>query len=113
MAVASVPLANPCPDCAGTGSINDAVCYSCEGDRVARRRRRWSWRKPARRALEGLATPAGMLVGQLTRVPGIGGAAAVSYGAAWTAHSVWHPLPLWGVALVLGGVFGILADRRL
>jgi len=37
----------------------------------------------------------------------------VSYGAGWTAHSVWHPLPLWGAVLLIAGAFGLMMDRRL
>ena len=113
MAVAALPMAGTCPDCAGTGAINGAECYGCHGARFVRRRRRWSLRKSARRALEAVATPAGYVVGSLTSLPGIGGAGSLAYGTAWVAHDVWHPLPLWGVFMVAAGAFGLLLDRRL
>lgn len=109
-----LPLADACPDCAGTGDINGAPCYSCDGARTSRpRRRRWSWRRTALRAVDAAAVPAGTVVRWCRSLPGAGGAAAVSYGAGWTAHSVWHPLPLWGAVLLIAGAFGLMMDRRL
>lgn len=108
MAAVSVPF---CPDCTGTGSINGAACYSC-GDGAARARR-LDWRGPLRGLAGRAATAAGTLVRWSSALPGVAGAAAVSAGAGWTAHAAWHPLPAWGVGLVVAGVFGLAADRRL
>lgn len=115
MAVAALPLAPACPDCAGTGDINGAPCYNglCDRGRVASRRRRFSWRKAARGVLDAAATPAGTLVRWSVNLPGVGGAAAVSAGSGWVAHAVWHPLPAWGVGILVAGAFGLMADRRL
>jgi predicted phage tail protein len=46
-------------------------------------------------------------------VPGIAGAAALTWGVAMVVHGVFHQVPSLGAALVVGGVFGLLADRRL
>jgi len=59
------------------------------------------------------ATPAGTLVRWSASLPGIGGAAAVSYGVAAVVHGVFGQVPELGAALIVAGVFGLLADRRL
>jgi hypothetical protein len=46
-------------------------------------------------------------------IPGIGGAAAVTTGAAAIAHAICHPLPALGVAAAVGGVFLLLLDAKL
>lgn len=110
-----VPLAlPPCPGCAGGGEVNGLVCRECGGSkRVRPRRRPLSWKRLAGR----LATPAGALAGRALNwsrtVPGVGGAAAFTSGVSVVAHSAWHWLPVYGVALVIGGVFGLAMDRRL
>ena len=110
-----VPLAlPPCPDCRGGGEINGVECRECEGrGRAGVRHRRWTWR----RLLDGAATPAGAVVGTLLgwsrTVPGVGGAAAVTYGLAVFVHSAWHWVPVYAVVLAVGGAFGLMMDRRL
>jgi hypothetical protein len=55
----------------------------------------------------------GTALGWSRTVPGVGGAAAVTYGAAVTVHAAWHWLPVYAVALVVGGVFALALDRQL
>lgn len=75
------------------------------------------WRASARRWAHAAAGPAGRVVGRLLRwapgVPGVAGGAAVTVGVAGSAHAAWHWLPMGYVLAVVGGVFGLLADRRL
>jgi hypothetical protein len=59
------------------------------------------------------ATAAGTLVGWSRSLPGIGGAAAITYGCAVIVHGLVHQVPALGVAALVGGAFGILMDRRL
>jgi hypothetical protein len=46
-------------------------------------------------------------------LPGICGAAGITYGVALIVHGVFHQVPALGVGLAVGGLFGILADRRI
>ena len=46
-------------------------------------------------------------------LPGIGGAAVFTAGSAMVVNGVWHQVPLLGVAALVAGVFGLLADRDL
>jgi hypothetical protein len=100
-----------CPACRGGGEINGLPCRDCQGTTRAVRLPRW-------KALAGrMAGPAGVVVGRALNwsrsVPGIGGAASVTAGLSVAAHAAWRWLPVYAVALAVGGVFGLLADRRL
>lgn len=114
MAAAAAPiLPGPlCVHCKGGKVINGVPCADCEGvGRVVAGRRRW--RRLRGRLLgvaDAAAVPAGLTVRSL---PGVLGAAAVSYGPALIAHGIWHQVPVLGVVLTVAGVFGVLADRRL
>jgi hypothetical protein len=55
----------------------------------------------------------GTVLGWSRSVPGVGGAAALTAGVSVITHAAWHWVPVYAVALVVGGVFGILADRRI
>jgi hypothetical protein len=55
----------------------------------------------------------GTVLGWSKTVPGVGGAAALTAGLSVLAHAAWHWVPLYAVALVVGGVFGLAMDRRL
>ena len=65
------------------------------------------------RAALTLAAPAGTVVGWSVNLPGIGGAAAVSWGLADVAHSLIPVVPVLGVLAVVAGVFGLMIDRRM
>ena len=99
-----------CADCAGGGEINGLPCRSCKGQRRAplARPRRWvhGWGLAA-------ASAAGTVVRWSRSVPGVAGAAGVTIGAAMITHSVWPRVPLLAAALVVGGVFGLLMDKRI
>jgi hypothetical protein len=72
---------------------------------------------PGRRIAGPLADAAGYATGRalslLPLVPGLGGAGAVTFGAAVLVHSAWHWIPVYAVATVVGGAFALLLDRRL
>lgn len=116
VAGAAPRVASGCPACAGGGEINGLPCRECAGGRgrslvpsgVRERLRVWSL------AAGGAA---GVVAGRLVRwsvtVPGVAGAAGVSWGAAMIAHGVFLRVPELGVAVLVAGVFGLLADRRL
>ena len=114
-AVLRAPLAAPpCPACRGGGEINGVECRECAGSsRAGVRLRRQSWR----RLLDRAATPAGVAVGTLLgwskTVPGIGGAAALTFGVSVIGHAIWHWVPAYAVAAVVGGAFGLMMDRRI
>jgi hypothetical protein len=109
------PLAAPpCPGCRGGGEVNGVECRDCGGSsRAGVRIRRWGLRKLAHK----LATPAGRRVGVALNwsktVPGIGGAAALTFGVSVIGHAIWHWVPAYAVAAILAGTFGLLIDRRL
>jgi hypothetical protein len=92
--------------------INGVQCLDCEGTgRQPSVRRRWHrWRGRLHGAVDAAAVPAGLAVRGL---PGIGGAAVFTAGSAMVVHGVFHQVPLFGVALLVAGVFGLLADRQL
>lgn len=110
-----VPLAlPPCPGCAGGGEVNGLVCRECGGSRRVRpRRRSLGWKRLLDRAAAPAGAAAGTVLGWSRTVPGVGGAAAFTFGAAGAAHAVWHWLPMLYPALVIAGVFGLMMDRRL
>lgn len=112
---AVIPLTGPsCLRCAGGGEVNGVTCPECGGSRTGRRpRHRWGVRGPAHRVALALAAPAGAVVGWSVNLPGIGGAAAVSWGLADVVHAVVPQVPALGVLTVAAGVFGLIADRRL
>jgi hypothetical protein len=101
-----------CPHCKGGRVINGVPCDGCEGSgRQPAPRRRWRWlRGRLRGAADAAAVPAGTLVRGL---PGVGGAAVFTAGAAMVVHGVFRQVPLLGVAALVAGVFGLLMDRRL
>lgn len=107
-------LAPPCSGCAGGGEVNGLSCRGCGGTgRAGARRARVPWRILGRRAALAMAGPAGMVVGWSRTLPGVGGAAALTFGTAVIAHSAWHWVPAYAVAALVGGTFGLLADRRI
>lgn len=110
-----VPLALlPCPGCAGGGEVNGLTCRDCGGSkRAAVKRRRWTWRRLLDRAAAPAGAAVGTVLGWSRTVPGVGGAAAFTFGVSVVAHSAWHWLPLYGVALVIGGVFALALDRKI
>ena len=101
-----------CPHCKGGREINGVPCLDCDGSgRVPSARKRWHWlRGRLLGAVDAAAVPAGLAIRGL---PGIGGAMAVTAGAAAVVHGVFHQVPLLGVAALVVGVFGLLADRQL
>jgi len=101
-----------CPHCKGGREINGVPCLDCDGTgRQPARRRRWPWlRKRLLGAVDAAAVPAGLVVRGL---PGIGGAAVFTAGSAMVVHGIFHQVPLFGVAFLVAGVFGLLADRQL
>lgn len=110
-----VPLALPaCPGCAGGGEVNGLSCRGCGGTgRQGASRVRVPWRIMGRRAALAMAGPAGLVVGWSRTLPGVGGAAALTYGTAVIANSAWHWVPAYAVAALVGGAFALLMDRRL
>lgn len=101
-----------CPHCKGGQVINGVPCEDCDGTgRQPAARPRWRrLRRRLRGAADAAAVPAGMAVRGL---PGIGGAAVFTAGSAMVVNGVWHQVPLLGVAALVAGVFGLLADRDL
>lgn len=114
-AAVRVPLAlPPCPGCRGGREVNGLECRECDGTgRAGGRRRGWSWRGPGHRLLLALATPAGLVVGWSRSLPGIAGAGGITTGTAVIVHSAWHWVPVYAVAALVGGAFGLMMDRRL
>jgi hypothetical protein len=108
-----VPLAPSCPDCRGGGDVNGVPCRGCEGRGRLRPAKRLDWRGMGRRLLSAAAAPAGTVVRWSMSLPGLSGAAAVSYGSAAVLHGLVPRIPELGLALLVAGVFGLLADRRL
>jgi len=72
-----------------------------------------SWRRLAHSWGLAAAGTAGTLVRWSASVPGVAGAAGVTIGLAMITHGVFHQVPELGVAAVVGGAFGLLADRQL
>jgi hypothetical protein len=113
LAAAVVPVVGPaCPGCAGGGEVNGVPCLDCGGSKRAPRARP-EWRKRLHRWADRAATPAGTVVRWSMSLPGIAGAAAVSYGVAAVVHGVFGQVPELGVGLLVAGVFGLVADRQL
>lgn len=115
MAAVSLPIAlPPCPGCAGGGEVNGLPCRECKGSGRAGRLPR-SLRLRAR--LAGLtgsaATAAGTAVRWSMTLPGLLGAAGVSYGLAAVVHGVFGQVPELAVAVLAAGVFALALDRRL
>lgn len=107
-----------CGECAGGGDINGLPCRGCGGTgRVPGLVRLSGLRRAARSWSLAAAGAAGSVVGKAlawsVTLPELGGAAAVSLGAAMVAHGVWHALPETGVGLLVAGVFGLAAGRHL
>lgn len=61
--------------------------------------------------------PAGTVVGAALRwsasLPGLAGAAGISYGSAVVVHSVFRQVPVLAVAALVAGGFALALDRRL
>jgi hypothetical protein len=89
-----------CRDCGGRKRLGVASL------RVSLRGRLHGWSLAA-------AGAAGTVARWSAAIPGVGGAAAVSFGAAVVVHGVFRQVPALGVAALVAGVFGLLADRRL
>ena len=104
-----------CPGCAGGGEINGVPCRDCGGTTRQRAARRLPVRLRALGHSWSLAGAevAGTLVRWSASVPGVAGAAGVTIGVAMIVNGVFQQVPRAGVALVVGGVFGLLADRRI
>lgn len=113
-ALASLP---PCPECAGGGEVNGLTCRSCNGSTragVPKPSRLLAW-------LAGLpgagASAAGTAAGTALRwsasLPGVLGAAGVSYGLAAVVHGVFGQVPELAVAALAAGAFLLALDRRL
>jgi len=111
------PSRPACSECAGGGEINGLPCRVCHGSGRQAAAQLAGWRAAARRwslAVAGsAATAAGRAVRWSATLPGLAGAAAVSFGVAMVAHGVWHALPETGVGLLAGGIFALAADRHL
>lgn len=64
-----------------------------------------------------LASAAGWVTGRvllsLPAVPGLAGAAGVSYGLAAVAHGLAHRIPELPAGLLVAGVFLLLLDRQI
>lgn len=100
------PLA--CVSCRGGREVNGVPCRDCSPERQAKRRRPLHW------LADRLATPAGTAVGwSMASLPGLLGAAGVTYGLAVVVHSIWHQVPALGVAALAAGPFLLVLDRRL
>lgn len=101
-----------CPHCKGGRVINGVPCVDCEGTgRQLPARKRWRrLRGRLHRAADAAAVPAGSLVRGL---PGVLGAMSLGLGGAVVVHGIWHQVPVFGVVLLVAGVFGLLADREL
>lgn len=96
-----------CVNCKGGGEINGVPCACQRAPRPPRGRRLlrgWSLKA---------AGWAGTLVFWSRSVPGVAGAAGVTLGLAMIVHAAWHWIPAVYVAALVGGVFGLLADRNL
>lgn len=116
MTAATASLRLPaCPGCAGGREINGLPCRDCGGTgrQGARVRVPARWRKVAHSWSLTAAGVAGTLVRWSASVPGVAGALGVTIGAAMIVNGVFSQVPRLGVALAVGGVFGLLADRRL
>jgi hypothetical protein len=116
MTAATAPLRLPaCPGCAGGREINGVVCRDCGGTGRQRAQPRMpaALRALGRRWSLAGAEAAGTLVRWSASVPGVAGAAGVTIGVAMIVNGVFQQVPRAGVALVVGGVFGLLADRRI
>jgi hypothetical protein len=96
-----------CPECRGGGEVNGVPCRGCSGRRVQARRQLLPG------LIGSLATAAGTAVRWSLTLPGLLGAAGVSYGAGVVVHSVFHQVPVLGVAVLAAGAFGLALDRRL
>lgn len=110
-----MPLAlPPCPGCAGGGEVNGLPCRDCKGAGRAGRLPR-SLRLRARLAgLPGAAaTAAGTAVRWSLSLPGVLGAAGVSYGTAAVVHGVFRQVPELAAGLLVAGVFALALDRRI
>lgn len=111
MAAATIPLGLPCPGCRGGGEVNGVDCRECGGaGRKGARPRGGSWRKMVLRLADIASVPAGTAI---RGIPGVGGAAAVTCGAAVIVHAAWHWIPWYGPAALVGGLFGLMIDRGL
>ena len=113
MTTAAVPLtAPPCADCAGGGEINGLRCRGCggKGRQAVPLRASARLRKVLLRLAGAAAVPAGTAI---RGVPGVGGAAAVTFGLAVGVHAAWRWMPVYGPATVVGGWFLLMIDRRL
>lgn len=102
------PVTRPrCPDCRGGGEVNGVPCRGCSGSRPkARRPLGWA-------LLGALATPAGTVVRWSMSLPGVAGAAGVTFGVSVIVHAVFRQVPALGVAALVAGAFALLLDRRL
>lgn len=118
MAAAALSLASlpPCLSCAGGGEINGLPCRECGGSSRAGVLRR-SWRDRLVSLADKASAPVGNAVGTALRwsmsLPGLAGAAGVSYGVAAVAHGLVPRIPEVPAAVLVAAVFALALDRRM
>lgn len=113
MAAAVLPIGAQCPGCAGGGEVNGTECRDCGGrGRVVPARRRW--RLPSLLGVaDRLAVPVGTAVRWSMSLPGLLGAAGLSYSAAAVVHGLVRQVPEVPAAVLVASVFALALDRRL
>lgn len=119
MAAAALSLASlpPCLSCAGGGEINGLPCRECGGSSRAGKVQRRPWRDWLVSLADKASAPVGNAVGTALRwsmsLPGLAGAAGVSYGTAAVAHGLVGRIPEVPAAVLVAAVFCLALDRRM
>lgn len=97
--------------------MNGLPCRECGGSSRAGKVRRPSLRVRLAALADKASTPVGSAVGTVLRwsmsLPGLAGAAGVSYGSAAVAHGLVHRIPEVPAAVLVAAVFALALDRRL